>query len=607
MELSELTAYAGEKYQIREQHLWADFPGFSVLCDPHTGKWVALLMRQWDSERGMQIECCDLKCGKQSLLEFDRPYLSAPVRMRGSQWVNVSFGSRTEPEVVFRLLDRALGSGERRAYTVILENSHSSVETGYRDTPLPFFDSAYQPPKETVPARLREMRRLYEYGREALEARAKNFLRQGRFMQDYEDDVPWTGDFVCYYPTYHDLSLAQLRGYFTWRAGVRKGEFRPIPSSAAYLYVYELLNGIGAASPEDRLQKLRDFEEGYLNSGIGDGRMRQNLRRWMSELAVLLDLPPETARQYTDPELLRRDEALAALHSPDNTADDILFSALCFFGGKSVAESPVLSAVPERGPQLFCAIWRSAATYHVQGQDLFTLCFGEPKVRPWYPLANAVYDPPDRPADRDYILDACRTYRFRHGLWQVETYDRSAFDRDRFRGLLHEADLRLRRWLKTGRYLRPRPEDAWAIPLIDAVLEADRRARLEAARPKIQLDLSGLDRIREDALVTRDSLLTEEELAEFEDFEETEAPAPEEEQSELPLDALQLQILRSLLRGDSVTALIREKHLLPSLIADAVNEALFDEFGDTVLTCEDGLLSLVEDYREDLMQLLGGM
>ena len=45
---------------------------------------------------------------------------------------------------------------------------------------------------------------------------------------------------------------------------------------------------------------------------------------------------------------------------------------------------------------------------------------------------------------------------------------------------------------------------------------------------------------------------------------------------------------------------------MPSLVADAVNEALYDEIGDTVLNCEDDELALVEDYREDLWRMLGG-
>ncbi len=65
LELSELAAYAEEKYHIREEHKWAEFPGFSVLADPRTGKWAALLMRQWDYETGTELQRCDIKCGKE--------------------------------------------------------------------------------------------------------------------------------------------------------------------------------------------------------------------------------------------------------------------------------------------------------------------------------------------------------------------------------------------------------------------------------------------------------------------------------------------------------------------------------------------------------------
>ena len=61
MELSELTAYAEGKFHMREQYKWADFPGFSVLADPNTGKWIALLMRQWDYDTGTEIQRCDFK------------------------------------------------------------------------------------------------------------------------------------------------------------------------------------------------------------------------------------------------------------------------------------------------------------------------------------------------------------------------------------------------------------------------------------------------------------------------------------------------------------------------------------------------------------------
>ena len=603
MELSELTAYASEKYQIREEHKWADFPGFSVLCHPQTGKWIALLMRQWDTETGTEIERCDLKCGNGILLHDPRTYVSGPIRMHGNKWIDIAFDARTERDLVFRLFDKAIRINAPHGYTIVLNSLISPVRELYQETALPFAGSDYHPPRENMPKQLREMRRLFEYGRESEESKARNFYKQAVFMQDYEDDVPWSGEFVRYFPTYHDLTTRQLRGYFTWRAGVRKGSFQPIAASAAYIYLYELLNGVGADSPEDALKKLRAFEVGYLDSGIGDQRMRSNLRRWMLEYAVVNDLPPELVREYAEGEMMARDDSLAVLRKPEAHSDDEVFSALCVFGGKKTAESPVIQLDPVRGRHLFCEAWRSAAAYRWQGKRLFALCFGEKRTRRWYPLSNAVYYEQKRPEDRDYALSECRSFRCKDGLWTVRAFETLSYDKARLQGFLHETDARLRRYLKTGRYLKEKPEDAWAIPFIDAVMEADKKALAEAAKPTITIDLSGLEQIRRDAAGTRDSLLTEEELAEPEELIVTPA---EEKVSDLPLDTVQIQIVRALLHGEDAAGLLKANHLMPSMAADFINEALFDEIGDTVVACEDDRLTLIEDYIEDLAQLLGG-
>ena len=625
VELSELTAYAAEKYQIQEQHKWADFPGFSVLCHPQTGKWVALLMRQWDTDTGTEIQHCDLKCGAGSRVRLRRPYLTPPVRMHGSKWVGVRFDERTEPEIVFHLLDQAIASETPHGFTVVLDSQPSNGKTGYQETAIPFSGSGSRPVKEQPPEKLREMRRLFEYGRESAESRAENFYRQAVFMQEYEDDCPWSGgDFVRYFPTYHDLTTKQLRGYFTWRTGIRRRVFQPIADSAAYIYLYELINGVGADSPEDVLKKLRSFEKGYLDSGIGNPRMRSNLRRWMLEYAVVNDLPTEIVREYADPEVLARDEAIAVLQKPEEHSDEDVFSALCVFGGKKIAGSPVIRSDPARGQHLFSEVWRSASVRLWQNRKLFDIFFGEKKTRRWYPLSNAVYYEKKQPEDREYILSGCRSFRCRDGIWTVQCFDTLSYDKARLQSFLHAADTRLRRYLKTGRYLREKTEDAWAFPYIDAVIEADRKAVIEASRPKITIDLSGLEQIRRDALVTRDSLLTEEELDITEEkpdrteekphkteekphkTEEAAAAPAEEETDGLPLDTVQIRIIRALLRGENVTEFLKTSHLMPSMTADLINEALFDEIGDTVLLCEDDTLLLVDDYIEELEQILGG-
>ena len=488
----------------------------------------------------------------------------------------------------------------------------------YRDTALPPGRPRYQVPLPEIPEKIREMRKLYEYGDGSFSQKCRNFVKQARFMEDYEDDAAWTGEFRRFFPTYHDLNIKQLQGYFTWRTAARKGTFGPAPASMAYLYLYELLGGIGAESPEDSLRKMKEFEAGFLDSGIGDPGMRKNLRRWMLEYAVIHQMPAGEARACADPAVMERDLSLSVLREPGLYGDGEVFRALCFFAGNTAARSPAAN-VGERGVHLFSAVWRFMSEHFKEGdRNLFACCFGSRRVYPWHPLSNAVWLEDDVPADMEYELNPCRIFRCRGGVWEEERYENLFFDRERFRSAVRGTDRLLRRYLKTGHYLRSRPEEEWVSPFVEAVLQAEKQAELLAKRPKISIDLSGLERIRSDAAVTRDSLLIGE-GAEEQDGEQTAgyeektdcvkaAEADEPGGADSPpllSDPLHIRILRALLRGESAEELMRENHLLPSVAADAVNEALFDEIGDSVLECDGNRITLVEDYREDLEELLG--
>lgn len=633
MKLSELTAYAEEKFHIREQHKWTGFPGFSVLADPNTGKWVALLMRQWDYDTGTEIQRCDIKCGQQSLCEVSAPYLSLPFRMKGKKWVGVRFEDSTKPDIVFRLFDRAVYSGEKQGYTFVLDEVPVEQKIVYPETVLPSPSIKFSMTEPKVPDRIRKMQKLYRYMNGTFAEKCRNFYRQGKFMEDYEDDEPWTGEYRRYFPVYHDLNVRQLRGYFTWRTGVRKGEFSPISTSLAYLYLYELLNGIGTDSPEDGLEKMRKFENGFLDFGLGDPGMRRNLHRWMLEYAIIHDVSPELARQYADPAVTEKDAALAVLRNPEGAADEELFSAFCLFAGKRLEQSQVVKKDAIRGKHLFAAVWRYASkTFSQDGKNLFTACFGKQKPYPWRPLANSVYWEEHPHPDVDYELDGCRMYQCRGGVWREVRYDNLYFNRNRFRAFLHETDRRLRRYLKTGHYLQEDPDGAWAAVYVETVIKAELQAEIEAARPKITIDFSHLAQIRQDANITRDSLLTEEEMDRPGDdvrgnqsmkiqnngkkpenrlAEEHDAPAEQDETEfanamSVALDEKELQILRMLLQGRSPEEYIKTNHLMPSVAADTINEAFFDKIGDNVLECDKDTITIVEDYRGDILQILGG-
>ena len=613
MELSELAAYAGEKYNIREEHKWVDFPGHSVLAHPDTGKWAALLMREWNEELGEEIQCCDIRCGRECLRSLSAYGLSMPYKMDGKDWVGIKIDSRSEPDVVFSLFDRAMASLSPNGAMIILGNERAERQGDYTETPLPFPGSPGLPEKPYIPGKLREMRRLYEYGDGSFRLKCKNFYTQGKFMEDFEDDAPWNGEFRQYFPVYHDLRLNQLRGYFTWRTQVRKGVYKPVSTSLAYIYVYELLNGIGTSSLEDSLLKLKEFETGFIDSETGDKGMKKNIRRWMLELAVSGGLPAEKVREYADEEMMKQDHAMAVLRSPKEYGDEEVFEALAVFAGKKMAASSVIRKRETEGKRLFAAVWRYMTDHCKEGnKSWFTLCFGRRRPYVWHPLRNAVYYERRRPSPGEVLceLNECRKFVLQDGVWTEHCYQKLYFDKGRFDAFVHETDRRLRLYLKVGHPLKYRPEDAFAAPFIEAVIAQDEQERIEAARPKITIRLEDLERIRLDAVKTRDSLLTEEEKADSIAAPPADSiaapPAEPEGEIPVPLDTEQVQLLQLLLDGKSVKGLLKASGEMPEVVADTLNEALFDEIGDAAVECDGDDLVLTEDYRGDIIRILGG-
>jgi hypothetical protein len=72
------------------------------------------------------------------------------------------------------------------------------------------------------------------------------------------------------------------------------------------------------------------------------------------------------------------------------------------------------------------------------------------------------------------------------------------------------------------------------------------------------------------------------------------------------LDGIHAELLSALLRGETVEARIREMRLMPELVTDTINEAFFALIGDSVLECDGDRIRPVEDYREELAEILGG-
>ena len=472
MRLSELISYARERHHIEELQKWREMPGLSVLVSPASGKWIALLMRERDAS-GRIRERCDLKYSAFRELPA-RDYLTQGFRMPG--WLGVRFGAETEREFLLHVFDLAV------------EEEAEKVEGYYRETAIPG--------RSELPARI-----------EAIYA-CEDFLSAARAMEDYEDNCPFAGTVPLYQPAYRDLTPNELRGYFTWRAALRRGEFSPHCDAFVYLYLSELMLGIGAANATEALDRMDAFASAFFSAGYGSEALQRNFKNWRFEYAVLSRVDAARVRAYENPALRHWDEALTVLREPEKQSDEAVFAALAEFGGKKLTEARSVKGLGDKAAFYYAAIWRSSAPL------LFATFFGTMRMREWKPFSDAprLKAICERAGQAfSYQLNVLRSFAATGNGFTEYSYLRQQFDSKRFFAFLKEADTALR-----VRFLRGKASKNMSavqdLELQEAFSHAfSRCAAAEAAQKlaAVPVRREKLADIRAAAAVTTAALLTE--------------------------------------------------------------------------------------------------
>ena len=509
--------------------------------------------------------------------------------------------------------NKAISKARDNTIIINQNTANKNIASKYNDTIINFKDYAIDS-ERFIPDKIKQMMKLYRYGDHSFNQKVKNFYKQGKFMEDYEDDFSWNGEFHQYFPTYNDMNIRQLRGYFSWRSQVRKGNYQKISTSFAYLYLYELINRIGVSSYEEALSKMREFEIKFIESGIGDKRIQRDLRQWMLGIIVLQGIDPKIAKEYLSSEIIEKDESTLALLSPQNHSDEEIFNALCAHYGNRLSTSAVIKKHGGYGVHLFAQVWRMTfEEYSEIGENLFEKCFGHRSTYRWYPFSNAIYMEYINPRWTSYELNECRKYIFKHASWHENSYHKMNFNRAIFCGLIHEADRKLRLYLKTGHPLTAKSDERWASAHVDKVIEIDRKEKLEKSKPKITISFDSLEKIRQDAFITMDSLLSEEEKDIIEEVKEVDITVDDKPKREvfenkcsIALEETEFQIISLLLNNKPVDDIIAKKMSLPEVLADKINEVFFEEIGDNVVECDLGKITLIEDYRKDVERIIKG-
>ena len=472
MRLSELISYARERHHIEELHKWREMPGLSVLVSPASGKWIALLMRERDAG-GRIRERCDLKYSAFRELPA-RDYLTQGFRMPG--WLGVRFGAETERAFLLHVFDLAV------------EEEAEKVEGYYRETAIPV--------RRELPARI-----------EAIYA-CEDFLSAARAMEDYEDNCPFAGTVPLYQPEYRDLTPNELRGYFTWRAALRRGEVSPHCDAFVYLYLSELMLGVGAATAVEALDRMDAFASAFFSAGNGSEALQRNFKNWRFEYAVLNRVDAARVRAYENPALRHWDEALTVLRESENQRDEAVFAALAELGGKKLTEARSVKGLGDKAAFYYAAIWRSCAPL------LFAACFGNLRMREWKPFSDAprLKAVCERAGQAfSYQLNELRSFAATGNGFTEYSYLRQQFDSKRFFAFLKEADTALR-----VRFLRGKASNNMSAAQDIALQESFSHAfasceALEAAQKlaAVPVRREKLADIRAAAEVTTAALLTE--------------------------------------------------------------------------------------------------
>lgn len=453
-----------------------------------------------------------------------------------------------------------------------------------------------------VPDEIRRMRELASERGALYHTKEYNFYRQAKFMEDYEDDFRYSGEFFSYFPAYQDMNNNQLRGYFSWRSRVRRGEIGKTSLSFVFVYIYELIHLIGSDSPEEGFYKLRDFCEAYYEF---DSHIVRYTKNWLIDFAVYYGLDRSLIDDMLDTGF---DRSLSVLREPEAHADDILFEAICALSSYNITNSKLYKKEQDDVKTVVCGVFREISAYYAKNRKK-SLCeklFGVKMENYYHMFESAVFYDHKKYTDYTYEINDSYKFKCQDGRWICEKYYGSR-GRNKWLGdVMRSVDSVMRVKLDFGSPINPGCDTKWVLAIIENEIGGLIADKKKNAAPKIEIDISKLAGIRRSADVTRDKLMTEEEAENFEEaaeITETGNDTPNNEAvsfgNDTPLDDNEYAFVHYLLYGGSFGGKI-----MPSVLADSINEKLFDMFGDIVIIFEGDAPEIIGDYIDELKGII---
>lgn len=456
---------------------------------------------------------------------------------------------------------------------------------------------------EKVPSLIRTARSLENNRCNNWQSRESIFLKQAKLLANYEDDFEFHDNVVRYFPTYQSLTDRELRGYFSWRIKLRKGNIEKAPLSFAFLYIYELINLVGVSDPMDGYQKLIAFRDSY---GKLDDGILPYLRRWLTDYVVYYELD---ANLLAGSKEVQFDRSITVLDLIFEQEDTKVIYALKQLAPKWLSRSKFYAAYQSECDAVIVRVLRRISDHYATRtkKTMVEQFFGKCSEYQTRLFDAAVFCDPLKKRNCEYALDERRIYRCKNGLWTVTKHTAPLRSNTKLDDILKTIDAIMREEFAYKHPIKYETDTKWMIKIIREETQDFLAQKKAKEAKKITIDYSMLSRIRQEAAVTQEKLTVDEDIAEetllepvVENIPTSESSQTQQPSEDCPLTTPEYRLLRCLLYEESISWVQSEGYLL-SVLVDGINEKLYDTFMDSVL---DDSPALVEDYIDDLKEMV---
>ena len=471
-----------------------------------------------------------------------------------------------------------------------------------------------------------EMRRLAS-ARPFARSDSELFYRQAKFMEDFSDDYDGDAKFNMYFPYYQNMGYDYLRTYFTWRTKVRNGDMQPTSLSYIYLYIYELLSGIGTTDPIDGLEKLITlWNTPYIKVGV-----EKYLPKWLKDYFVFYDVT-ESFSEFVENHKMQKYYSLSLLFDENIENKLELWNNI---SGYNITNSRFYKDGNEQVlSDCFTAVLKAIQEFCIKRNTRFEdlLIYSVSRRSPWQPFKHALFGSRVEQSDREIIISDFERYYCKNGQWTANLPIYYSTQKDFVGYIIKKTEACLRQETKY-KYKLLAEMKSGSRPFRELQRPAAKRAELDKVIEKavadfyrnlnmiaVKVDHTNLARIREEALETQEQLIVPEEI------ETTTSPVPviasarsnpDSVDSPLTLsfadgwkalknaltDVERKALSVALQENSDIKAFANENNIMLEVLADSINEKAADYIGDNLLEIDEDMI-LYDEYRDNIVSII---